>query len=138
MVLANRKKRKKPAVSDPFYPNHLLRMAMVITGALAVVTLLGAVSPAPIGQPALPGSPQEDAALPWIIEPVRLLGDLLPGPAWTVWAILAGGLIFLCLPFVDRYGDVRRLRRAVARALFMTLAAIVALLYLAGLIQRLP
>jgi quinol-cytochrome oxidoreductase complex cytochrome b subunit len=51
--------------------------------------------------------------------------------------LLAAAAFIFCLPFMDRYGDVRRLRRAAARTGFMLIAVTVTILFLLRLLGEL-
>jgi quinol-cytochrome oxidoreductase complex cytochrome b subunit len=97
----------------PFYPNHLLRIFIVIMGAVAVIATLSGLFPLPLDHIADPLAPPDPGykAL-WILKPAILLGDIAFTPGLTVVLITIFAALFVLLPILDRSGQ-RSLKRRV-------------------------
>jgi quinol-cytochrome oxidoreductase complex cytochrome b subunit len=112
----------------PFYPNHLLRILMMIMVSVAVITALAALFPLPLDRIADPLAITEAKSRTlWILNPAIVLGSLvhLRGLTAVIITLLAG--MFVLLPILDRSGKQsikRRLLVAVPFLIWMTFLAL--------------
>ncbi len=95
----------------PFFPNHILREAMVAFGMIGVLLILATFIPAPMDEPADPFSTPEHIKPEWYFlaayqilkaaEKLSFLGPWAP----KIFGILGQGVILgilLLLPFIDK------------------------------------
>jgi quinol-cytochrome oxidoreductase complex cytochrome b subunit len=95
----------------PFFPNHILREAMVAFGMIGVLLILATFIPAPMDEPADPFSTPEHIKPEWYFlaayqilkaaEKLSFLGPWAP----KIFGILGQGVIMgilFLLPFIDR------------------------------------
>jgi quinol-cytochrome oxidoreductase complex cytochrome b subunit len=98
---------------EPFFPNHVLRMFVVLVLTLGVVLTLAMFWPRPFGPVADPFTPPE--SLPVLGVPATILvgaGHLWGG--FGLYALLFLFLLLLILPLVHRSDERSLLRRPVA------------------------
>jgi len=100
----------------PFFPNHLLRIVIVITLVLAITISLAALFPRPIGDPATPFELPGELVSTWIVVDVSL-GLIRHLGVWGFVGFSALGLLLVLLPLVDRGSAIRFRRRPLAAAI---------------------
>ncbi len=97
----------------PFYPNQLFRILMSIMGAVAVVAIVAALFPLPLGQIADPlAEPDTGTGALWILKPALLLKTLVLSPRLTILLIFSLAALFVFLPILDPSGH-RSIRRRI-------------------------
>lgn len=112
----------------PFYPNHFLRILMVIMGSVAVVATLAAFFPLPLDRIADPlAMPDTQSEALWILKPAVLLGSVVPLPGLTVVLITLLACLFVLLPILDRSGKQSIKRRLAVAVPFLIWMAFLAL-----------
>lgn len=104
----------------PFYPNHLLRILMVIMGVVVVIATMSALFPLPLDNIADPLAPPDPGYKTlWILKPAILLGDIVFRPGFTVVLIAIFAALFVLLPILDRSGQRSIKRRALVAVPFL-------------------
>lgn len=106
-------RRRVPVIRErredhPFYPHHVIRNAMVVLGAIAVLAALAGWFPAPMERMAdtlSPLPPESGAAPMWLMRPAWMVDQLLPASSLTVLFFMAAFLLCALIPFLDRGGE---------------------------------
>ena len=123
------KEYQSPAVV-PFWPEHLLKEMVVGLVAVAALAVFAHFNPAPIGPPADPGDWAFQPAPDWYFYWVQSFFDV-GGYYWSVlglanadWILMflipvLGILVFLAVPFIDRYPERRLLKRPLMLGLML-------------------
>lgn len=114
-----------------FYPEHTMKMGAVAVGLLVLIVDLVMIFPPVLGPPANPQEVASDVSPPWYFSAPYMWISLLPGPL-ALWSLMAGALLFIAYPFVDRVLSERGWPMAAVNAAVAALAvaAMVALMYL--------
>lgn len=114
-----------------FYPEHTMKMGAVAAGLLVLIVDLVMIFPPVLGPPANPQEVASDVSPPWYFSAPYMWISLLPGPL-ALWSLMAGALLFIAYPFVDRALSERGWPMAAVNAAVAALAvaAMVALMYL--------
>jgi quinol-cytochrome oxidoreductase complex cytochrome b subunit len=96
----------------PLYPDFFLRLAVAMTGVMVLVLSLAIFVPRSLGVAADPRVASVGAVPPWYLMPVHAIVRAAPkdllgldGPTFLVGAACILGLVFICLPFIDRRGS---------------------------------
>jgi len=113
---------------EPVWPHFTLRVAILVLGLLAVLSLLSAFLPVGLGDRASGSLPPGPPLAEWYLRPLASLRDLL-GPAARVVTGLFW-ILFFAWPFLDR-GDGPR-RRLLLRAFGIALIALLLALGIRG------
>ena len=104
----------------PFYPNQLLRILMSIMGAVALVAIVAALFPLPLGQIADPlAEPDPGTGALWILKPALLLKALVLSPRLTILLIFSLAALFVLLPILDPSGHRSMRRRIIVAVPFI-------------------
>lgn len=126
----------RAVATEPFYPHHLIRKSIQVLVVFAVLATLATIWPAPMGMPADPTQMPADISPEWVFlaaHHVMELAKLLPvAPLLQqtvgVSIVVAGFLVILLVPYIDRGEEVRPRRRPIALALLaLAVAAYVVL-----------
>lgn len=111
----------------PLYPNHLLRVLMVIMGTVAAIAILSALFPLPLDRIADPlAQPDPESRALWLLKPAILLNDMMPFPGLTAVLIAVLAVLFVLLPILDRSGQ-----RSIKRRILVGVPFILWMLFLA-------
>jgi mono/diheme cytochrome c family protein len=114
----------------PFWPEHLLKELMVGLMAIAVLAVFAHMVPVTLGPPADPGDWAFQPAPDWYFYWVQNFFDV-GGYYWSVfgltnydWVLMfllpvLGILVFIGVPFIDRYPERRLLKRPLMLALLV-------------------
>lgn len=115
----------------PFWPEHFLKEMVVGLVAVLVLAIFAHFTPAPIGPPADPGDWAFQPAPDWYFYWVQSFFDV-GGYYWSVlgltsldWLLMfaipvLGVLVFLGVPFIDRYPERRLLKRPLMLGIMLT------------------
>jgi menaquinol-cytochrome c reductase cytochrome b/c subunit len=135
---AGRQEAIKPFATEPFYPHHFIRQviqALIVFGVLAALATLKPVS---MGIPADPTQMPPAVAPEWaflaahhVIEISKLIPVVpLLQQSIGVSAVVAGFLVILLVPYIDRREERRPRKRPIAMAvLLFAIVAYVALTF---------
>jgi ubiquinol-cytochrome c reductase cytochrome b subunit len=91
----------KRSEDRPLYPDHILQLLVLFLVVFGVILTLGTIFPAPFWLKADPFTSPAGARPPWYLMPAYSLLELLPH--WLAGTlVLAGLLLLILLPFLER------------------------------------
>jgi cytochrome b6 len=115
----------------PFYPEHTLKMGVIVVALLLLIVNIAMIFPPLLGPPANPQEVASDVSPPWYFSAPFMWITLLPGPV-ALWSLLGLAGLFVVYPFIDRMLLERGWPMEIVNAVVAAVAvvAMVALMYL--------
>lgn len=135
-LTAEEPKAPEPAATEPLYPHHIIRLLIQVLIVFAVLATLATFKPAPMGVLADPTDAPGNIGPEWVFlaaHNVMEIVKLIPAAPLLqqtigVSIVLAGFLLILLVPYIDRREERRPRKRPIAMVvLLLAVLAYVAL-----------